>query len=167
MTHACYNKLCPFRHPTRAPVIDRSKIPCFHLSQPGGCLKGSGCPFNHSLQTSTHINNTKNQIISNADTLAEEHPNATSAKGLQKAIESIKHQEAPTKKSKKPASEVVNPPLKKAKSDKKLQQKKQTKEELKTKQDDTSKPKTKVDFGVKKLNELLPKKRRRRITKNS
>jgi len=143
-------------------VVDRSKIPCFHLTQPGGCLKGADCPFNHSLQSTTIVNNTtKSKNISLSDTSkvknSEEPANSTPTKSLPKAAESIKHKEVPPKKikSKNPASEV-NPPLKKIKVDK--SEKKQPKQEPKTKQEDASKPKVKVNFGVKKLDELLQKK---------
>jgi len=152
------NKICPFRHPTRVPApvtVERNKIPCYHLTQPGGCLKGKDCPYSHlqSIITNNQINQKPVDVEILPKTTKIEN------KSLSKAIDSIKKEktDVPQKKAKIPANELNNIPPKKKRLPEKVHKKKKLKAKQKAKL--TKLLKKKVDYGVKKLDELLGQKK--------
>eukprot|EP01102_Stenamoeba_stenopodia_P014710 TRINITY_DN4920_c0_g1_i1.p1 TRINITY_DN4920_c0_g1~~TRINITY_DN4920_c0_g1_i1.p1 ORF type:complete len:369 (+),score=104.14 TRINITY_DN4920_c0_g1_i1:251-1357(+) len=55
---SCTNPSCYFRHPgTIRTDEQRASIPCYWLTQPGGCAKGDACPYSHQLGATNAQNN--------------------------------------------------------------------------------------------------------------
>jgi len=91
MEGTCNNHQCNFRHPSGVQQKDRSSVVCYFFTN-GGCMKGSSCPYSHSVET---------EVFPSAEAISQETVN-----GLQREKEELRRLKEERKKEEQRLDEL-------------------------------------------------------------